>query len=122
MNRHSPHPEQLPVAVGDTHAKGPMTSEQIIKAHHVTEAERDAIRWRLRLVVIESIMMTALLLGAGIAMHHGPGTALRNAVLVGLACLLTGVLLILLSAATSRAVTHLCARCSITRKSGRADK
>lgn len=122
MKCHSPHPEQLPVALGDTPAKEPMTSEQMIKAHYAIEAERDAIRWRLRLVVIESIMMTALLLGAGIAMHHGPGTALRNAVLVGLACLLTGVLLILLSAATSRAVTHLYDRCRFPRKSGRAGK
>lgn len=113
MNRHPPHPDQLPSAVAH---------EKMISARLALEAERDAIRWRLRLVVIESIMMTALLLGAGIAMQHGFGTALRNAVLVGLACLLTGVLLILLSAATSRAVTYLCARCRFPRKSGRAGK
>lgn len=102
MNGRKPHPDQLPIHYGQSESPQPLPSQLA-----AIEAEREAIRWRLRLVFIESVMMAALLLGAGLAMNHGFRTALQNAVLVGIACLLTGMLLIGLSALTSRLLTRM---------------
>ncbi|NKJ00359.1 hypothetical protein [Novosphingobium sp. SG707] len=116
MNGRKPHPDQLSILYGQSESPQPLHPPLT-----TFEAEREAVRWRARLVLIESVMMAALMLGAGLAMNHGFRTALQNAVLVGIACLLTGMLLIGLSALASRLLMRLSRRRQALRKD-RSDK
>lgn len=97
MRRKSSHSAQLDL----DWSKDPEI-ERIIEARVAIRAEAAALRWRLRLIVIETLLMAALVLGAGMALKQPIGLALRGAVLVGLACLASGLLLILLSGLTVR--------------------
>jgi hypothetical protein len=65
------------------------------------------VRWRFRLVLIESAMMATLVVAAGLALGQKPEMVLRGAALVGAGCLLTGGLLIALSAAGSRMLSSI---------------
>ncbi|MFM5929822.1 MAG: hypothetical protein ACKOPQ_02830 [Novosphingobium sp.] len=80
--------------------------ERIIEARVSIRAEAAALRWRFRLILIESAGMAALVLGAGAALHQPMKLLLRAAGMVGGACLLSGLLLIGLSGLTG----HLAAR------------
>ena len=82
--------------------------ERIIEARVAIRAEAAALRWRFRLIVIETVLMAALVLAAGLALKQPTITVLRGAAIVGAACLASGVLLILLSGLTG----HLAARYS----------
>ncbi|WP_223806412.1 hypothetical protein [Novosphingobium sp. LASN5T] len=74
--------------------------ERIIEARVAIRAEAAALRWRFRLILIESAGMAALVLGAGAALHQPIGLLLRAGAMVGGACLLSGLLLIALSGLT----------------------
>ena len=76
--------------------------DRYIEARVAQLAQREAVRWRFRLVAIEAAMMALLVVAAGFALGQRPDQVLRGAVLVGLGCLVTGLLLIALSAATAR--------------------
>ena len=64
-------------------------------------AERQALGWRFRLVVIESVMMAGLVLVAGLLVEQSTSIVTRAAVTVGIACFASGLLLIWLSSVTS---------------------
>lgn len=65
-------------------------------------AERQAVRWRFRLIAIETVMLTMLVLVSGLLVGQPQGMVIRASLTVGMACLLTGLLLIWLSGLTSR--------------------
>lgn len=64
-------------------------------------AERQALGWRLRLVVIESSMMAGLVLVAGLLVDQSTAIVTQASVTVGVACFASGLLLIWLSSVTS---------------------
>lgn len=71
--------------------------ERMIEARVAIRAEADAIRWRFRLIVIETVMMASLVLAAGLVLKLPADLVLRGSAVVGAACLTSGVLLIGLS-------------------------
>lgn len=95
------HPDQLPFDWSKD-----AEIERIIEARVAIRAEAAALRWRFRLIVTESVLMAALVLGAGIALGQPTAKVLRATAMVGGACLASGVLLILLSGLSG----HLAAR------------
>lgn len=97
MLTRKPHPDQLPLELSTDD-----DLEEIIEARVSARAEADALRWRFRLVVIESVMITSLVLAAGFALEQPSGMVLRGATFVGAGCFLTGLMLIGLTGAASR--------------------
>lgn len=88
-----PHPDQLPFEWSKD-----AQMERIIAARVAIRAEREAIRWRFRLICMETVMMGALVAAAGIALDQPTQRVLHAAIGVSLACLVSGLLLIGLSA------------------------
>lgn len=64
-------------------------------------AERQALGWRFRLVVIESVMMAGLVLVAGLLVDQPTPRVTQASVTVGIACFASGLLLIWLSSVMS---------------------
>lgn len=88
-----PHPDQLPFEWSKD-----AQMERIIEARVAIRAEREAIRWRFRLICMETVMMGALVAAAGTALDQPASRVLHAAIGVALACLASGLLLIALSA------------------------
>lgn len=97
MLKAKPHPDQLALALAPDDEL-----EALIEARVAARAEADALRWRFRLIVVESVMMTTLVLAAGIALAQPTGMVVRGAAVIGASCFLTGLLLIGLTGAASR--------------------
>lgn len=95
MLKGRPHPDQFALGFGKD-----AEIEKIIEARVAIRAEADAIRWRFRLVILETIMMSSLVLASGLALEQPTILVLRGAAIVGVACLATGLMLIGLSGAT----------------------
>jgi len=91
------HPDQLPLDWSKD-----AEIERIIEARVAIRAEAAALRWRFRLILIETGLMAALVLAAGLALKQPTIAVLRGAAIVGAACLASGVLLILLSGLTGQ--------------------
>jgi hypothetical protein len=81
--------------------------DQYIEARVAERARREAVRWRFRLVLIETAMMALLVLIAGLALGQKTDLVLRGAALVAAGCFATGVLLIALSVASSRLLSRI---------------
>jgi hypothetical protein len=64
-------------------------------------AESQALGWRFRLVVIESVMMAGLVLVAGLLVDQPTSVVTQASVTVGIACFASSLLLIWLSSVTS---------------------
>lgn len=101
MLKPKPHPGQLALefAPGDD-------LEAYIEARVAARAEADALRWRFRLVVIESVMLASLVLAAGVVLDQPMGLVLRGAGIVGAGCFVTGLILIGLTGAAGRLITR----------------
>jgi hypothetical protein len=82
--------------------------ERIIAARAALRARGEAVRWRFRLVVGESVMMALLVLVAGLLLHRPSALVLQAAALVGLCSLAAGTLLIALTAATGNILARFC--------------
>lgn len=95
MFKRKPDPNQLVLELGKD-----AELERIIEARVALRAEADAVRWRFRLIVIETTMMAMLIAAAGIALDQKPILIFRAALLVGATCFASGVLLIGLSGAS----------------------
>ncbi|PNU06026.1 hypothetical protein [Novosphingobium guangzhouense] len=98
----SPHPDQLLLDWEQDPAV-----QAAIEARVAQRAEAAAFRWRLRLVAIETFMMGALVTIAGIALQQPVLPALRAGIIVAAACFSSGMLLIGLSGACGKLVSHL---------------
>jgi hypothetical protein len=96
MFTRQPHPNQLDL---DLSKEGGV--ERMIEARAAIRAEHDAIHWRCRLILIETTMIALLVLSAGLAMDQPAGIAIRSALIVGVGCLVSGLMLIGLSGVTS---------------------
>lgn len=95
MTRHHfPHPDQLMLD---------WESDPAIQARieelAAARAEVQSFRWRLRLMVIESIMMGSLVIAAGLTLRQPTVMVLQSGLFVAAACLASGMILIGLSAA-----------------------
>ncbi|CCW16550.1 hypothetical protein EBBID32_8860 [Sphingobium indicum BiD32] len=101
MRSKHPHSDQFPFD-WSTDAE----LERMIEARVAIRAEAAALRWRFRLILIESTLMAGLVLAAGFALHQPSALVLRGAATVGVACLVSGLLLIGLSGLSG----HLAAR------------
>lgn len=97
MKRPSLHRDQLEMQLG---AMLP-ADRALFDAAVTALAERQALGWRLRLVVIESIMMAGLVLVAGLLVDQPTSVVTQASVTVGIACFASGLLLIWLSSVTS---------------------
>ena len=104
MSRRFASPDQLPLRLVET---GDNDLERIVEARVAKRAEADALRWRFRLVVIETMMIASLVLVAGLVLEQPTGPVLRGAALVGAGCFLTGLLMIALTGAVSRLLAKL---------------
>ena len=98
----SPHPDQLLLDWEQDPAV-----QAAIEARVAQRAEAAAFRWRLRLVAIETFMMGALVTIAGLALRQPVLPALRAGIIVAAACFASGMLLIGLSGACGKLVSHL---------------
>ncbi|MGA1809354.1 hypothetical protein VHN57_10255 [Sphingobium sp. WW5] len=76
--------------------------EAYVEARVAARAEADALRWRFRLVIIESVMIASLVIAAGLVLNQPMGLVLRGAAMVGTGCFLTGLILIGLTGAAGR--------------------
>lgn len=92
-----PHPDQFALELMPDD-----DLEAIIEARVAARAEADALRWRFRLVIIETTMIASLVLAAGFALEQPAGMVLRGAGIVGAGCFATGLILIGLTGAASR--------------------
>lgn len=97
MLRSNPHPDQLALEL-----TADAELEAIVATRVAARAEADALRWRFRLIIIESVMMTTLVVAAGIALDQPTGMVVRGALVIGASCFVTGLLLIGLTGAASR--------------------
>ncbi|MCG2841313.1 hypothetical protein L6Q21_10000 [Sandaracinobacter sp. RS1-74] len=97
MLSRKPDPDQLTLELGPDDEL-----ERLIDARVAERAEVQALHWRFRLIVIESVMMASLVLAAGIALEQPTGIVARGAAIVGLGCFVTGLIMIGLTGAVSR--------------------
>ena len=96
-----PHPDQYNLEWGKD-----ALLERIIEARVAIRAEADALRWRVRLIAIETVMMTTLVAAAGIALDQPVSMVARAALLIGVTCFASGMLLIGLSGAVGWSVSR----------------
>jgi len=89
------HPDQLNLDLSKDAA-----IERMIEARVAVRAESDAIRWRFRLILIETVMIASLVAIAGFVLDQPTLMVARSALLVGAACFASGVILIGLSGVT----------------------
>lgn len=105
MLRRDPHTPQLPLEFGTPKFGSDADLERMIEARVAIRAERSALRWRFRLILIETAMMAALVLVAGFALGQPTALVLRGAAVVGAGCLASGLVLIGLSGLTGHLVS-----------------
>jgi hypothetical protein len=91
------HPDQIPFEWSkDTEI------ERIIEARVAIRCEAAALRWRFRLILIESVMIASLVLTAGIVLEQPTFLVVRGAAILGGSCFITGLTLIGLTVLTNR--------------------
>ncbi|MEJ7933973.1 hypothetical protein WG907_06855 [Sphingobium sp. AN558] len=71
--------------------------ERLVDERVAQRASRDAMLWRMRLITIEAIMMSGLILAAGLLLGKPMAVVAKAALGVGAACFASGMLLIGLS-------------------------
>lgn len=96
MRKPLSHPDQLALRFGKE-----SEIERIIEARVAIRAEADAIRWRFRLILIETGMLTLVVLIAGWLIGQPLGGIFRSAMLVCAGCLASGLTLVGLSGGVS---------------------
>lgn len=101
MLRRNSQTHQLPLEFGKN-----AEQERMIEVRVAIRAEAAAMRWRFRLILIETAMMAGLVLAAGLALGQPTAMVCRSAVVVGAACLASGLLLIALSGLTGHLVSR----------------
>jgi hypothetical protein len=84
--------------------------ERMVEARVAIRAENEAVHWRLRLVMIEAVMLSVLVLVAGLLLHHPAALVVRNALVIGTGALLGGGLLVGLSALAGHGLSRLRSR------------
>jgi hypothetical protein len=108
MLKRKPQPNQMTFGLCTFDSSKDAQLERMIEARVAVRAEAAAIRWRFRLMMIEAAMMTCLVLVAGFALNQPHGMVVRSALIVGAACLASGLMLIGLSGAIGLAISAFC--------------
>jgi len=80
--------------------------ERIIAGRVAIRAEREAIRWRFRMICIETVMMGMLVAVSGMTLNQPAARIVHAVIGVMLACSLSGILLVALSAVGGALVAH----------------
>lgn len=101
MARTHAHPDQLPLNFSSA-----AELERHIEARVAERCQQESVRWRFQLITVETVMMAALVAIAGLLLHQPPLFVARASLLVGASCFATGILLLGLSAATTRLLTR----------------
>jgi len=96
MRKTPPHPDQLALRFGKD-----SEIERIIEARVAIRAEAEAIRWRFRLILIETGMLTLFVLIAGWLIGEPLGKIFSSALFVCAGCLASGIILVALSGGIS---------------------
>ena len=94
----SASPNQLVLSLDDE-----SEIERIVEQRIAERLASDSFIWRFRLITVETIVMGALVLVAGLLLKQPTMLVLRASVLVAASCFATGLLLIVLSAWTVKA-------------------
>lgn len=102
MTRPPANPEQFLLRLDAM----PPAERALFDAAVAAAAEKQALRWRFRLVVIESVMMADLVLVAGPFLNLPSMMVIRASLSVGLACFLSGLLLIWLSGVSGKLISR----------------
>lgn len=102
MPRYTPHPDQLALNWSDNEA-----IELIVEQRLAERFEAESFQWRFRLVMIETVMMGLLVLVAGLLLKQPTMMVLRASLLIAASCLATGLLLLSLSAGTTKLMRRL---------------
>lgn len=97
MKRTSIHPDTLAKQL-DTLMPA---DRALFDAAVAAAAERQALGWRFRLIVIESVMMASLVFVAGLLVGQPSSLVAQASITVAIACFASGLLLIWLSSVTS---------------------
>lgn len=105
MDSRSPSPKQLSLDWSDSEA-----IDRIVEERLAQRFEAESFHWRLRLVVIETIMMGLLVAIAGTFLGQPIMMVARATLIVAGSCLATGLLLLSLSAGTAKLLSRLRAR------------
>lgn len=84
--------------------------ERLLEAQVVVRLESDAWRWRFRLLALETVMMAALVLAAGLTLHQPTMLVVRASLMVGASCFASGMLLLGLSTGTGKLLRRFRAR------------
>lgn len=92
MLKRKPHPDQFAFDLSKDAAL-----ERMIEARVAIRAENAALRWRFRLICIETVMIASLVLIAGLLLKQPTGLVVRGSLVVGGGCFASGVMLIGLS-------------------------
>jgi formate/nitrite transporter FocA (FNT family) len=81
--------------------------DRLVEERAAALAQSQAFRWRFRLISVESVMMAALIIAAGITLNQPIPMVLRGALLVGAGCFGSGLILIGLTGAAGRLLTKI---------------
>ncbi len=100
--RPAPSSETLELTVADMEIVDRLVEERL-----AARLESESFIWRFRLVSVETFIMGALVLAAGLLLKQPVMMVLRASVLVAATCFATGLSLLLLSAWAARAMTRL---------------
>lgn len=92
-----PHPDQLPLNFGSQ-----AELDRHIEARVAERCQQESFRWRFQLITVETVMMSALVAIAGLLLHQPTLLVVRATLLIGASCFATGILLLGLSAGTTR--------------------
>lgn len=76
--------------------------ERLVEARLAERFEAESFHWRMRLIAIETVIMGLLVLTAGLVLKQPFMMVARASLLVAGSCLLTGLLLVGLSAAATK--------------------
>lgn len=99
MARKTPtSPNQLVLSLDDE-----SEIERIVEQRIAERLASDSFIWRFRLITVETFVMGALVLVAGLLLKQPTMLVLRASVLVAASCFATGLLLLVLSAWTVKA-------------------
>lgn len=81
--------------------------ERLVEARLTERLEAESFHWRLRLIAIETVIMGLLVLAAGCVLKQPIMMVMRASLLVAGSCLVTGLLLVGMSAIASKMVHRL---------------
>jgi hypothetical protein len=95
-------PEQPPLDLSSAAALDAEVERRV-----AARSQSDAMLWRFRLIMAETLMMGLLVAVAGLALHQAPLLVARAALLVSGSCLATGMLLLWLSSVWLRLAARL---------------